>query len=98
MIKYTARLPGIEPPERPDYGQDVPRLAESTAVFGLLTSGIVIAHLVEFLSTGVFVALRSGTNLPPGEVIGLTILTVISCPVLCCIISRKPDKKRPCAK
>lgn len=77
MIQFIARLHGIKPEEQPDYGQDVPGVAKGTAVFGLLTSGIVIAHLIGLLSTGIFVVLRTGTGWSFWETLGLTILAAL---------------------
>ena len=77
MLRLIAKLHGIEPEETPDYGLDVPKLAKGTAVFGVLSSAIVIAHVVGFISTGMFLTLRSLTDLPLGELIMLTALSVL---------------------
>ena len=77
MMQLIAKIHGIEPPETPDYGQDVPGLAKGSALVGLISSVIVIAHLVGLLSTSIFVALRQGTALPLGEVIFLTTLSIL---------------------
>lgn len=77
MLRLIAKLHGIEPQETPDYGLDVPKLAKATAVFGVLSSAVVIFHVVGFLSTGMFFTLRSLTNLPLGQLIMLTVLSVL---------------------
>ncbi|MCA9923108.1 MAG: hypothetical protein KC421_12090, partial [Anaerolineales bacterium] len=77
MLRLITKLHGIQPEETPDYGLDVPRLAKGTAVFGILSSAVVIFHVVGFISTGMFLTLRSLTDLPPGELIMLTVLSVL---------------------
>lgn len=77
MLRLIAKLHGIQPEETPDYGLDVPKLAKGTAVFGVLSSAIVIFHVVGFISTGMFLTLRSLTDSPLGELIGLTVLGVL---------------------
>lgn len=77
MIQLIARLHGIKPEAQPDYGQDVPGVVKGTAVLGLLSSGIVIFHVIGLLSTGIFVVLRAGTGWSFAETLILTILTVL---------------------
>lgn len=72
MFRLIAKLHGIQPEETPDYGLpryglDVPKLAKGTAVFGVLSSAIVIFHVVGLISTGTFLTSRSLTDLPLGE-------------------------------
>mgnify|MGYP002713010161 CR=1 FL=1 len=78
MIQLIAKLHGIKPPEEPDYGQDVPGIAKGTAVFGLLTSGVVLFHLVGVFSAGLFVVLNEGTGLSTLQVTGLTVLSILA--------------------
>jgi arsenite methyltransferase len=78
MMQLIAKMHGITAPETPDYGQDVPGLAKGSAMLGLLSSGIVISHLVAFSSAGLFVMLRGGTNLSLGNVIFITTMTILS--------------------
>lgn len=78
MIDLIARLHGVKREEEPDYGQDVPKLAKGSAVVGLLTSGIVIAHLVGLFSTGLYVVLRKGTGWTWWETLGLTVMAVLA--------------------
>ncbi len=77
MIQLMARLHGIKPEEQPDYGQDVPGVVKGTAVFGLLSSGIVLAHVFGLLSTSLFVVLRTGTGWSVGQSLFITILSVL---------------------
>ena len=77
MIQLMARLHGIKPEEQPDYGQDVPGVVKGTAVFGLLSSGIVLAHVFGLLSTSLFVVLRTGTGWSVGQTLFITILSVL---------------------
>ena len=78
MLRLIAKLHGIEPQETPDYGLDVPKLAKGTAVFGVLSSAVVIAHVVGFISTGMFLTLRSLTDLPLDELLVLTASSVLA--------------------
>ncbi len=78
MMQLLAKMHGIETPQAPDYGQDVPGLAKGTALLGLLSSSAVIAHLIVFSSAGLFVMLRGGTGLSSGNVIFLTVLSILS--------------------
>lgn len=77
MFRLIAQLHGIRPEETPDYGLDVPKVAKGTAIFGVLSSAIVIAHVIGFISTGMFLTLRSLTDLPLGELVMLTALSVL---------------------
>lgn len=78
MMQLVAKLHRIQMPDAPDYGQDVPGLAKGAALLGLLSSGVVIAHLIAFSSAGLFVMLRGGTGLSLGNVIFLTALSILS--------------------
>ena len=78
MMQLIAKMHGVEIPESPNYGQDVPGLAKGSAILGLLSSGVVIAHLIAFSSAGLFVMLRGGTNLSLGNVLFITTLTILS--------------------
>ena len=78
MMQLLAKMHGIETPQAPDYGQDVPGLAKGTALLGLLSSSAVIAHLIAFSSAGLFVMLRGGSELSLGNVIFLTVLSILS--------------------
>jgi SAM-dependent methyltransferase len=78
MIDFIAHLHGVEQEEQPDYGQDVPGLAKGSAVVGLLTSGIIIFHLVGLFSAGLYFVLRNGTGWSFWETVGLTIMAVLA--------------------
>lgn len=78
MIDFITRLHGVQREEAPDYGQDVPKLAKGTAVFGLLTSGIVIFHLIGLFSAGSYVVLRNGTGWTWWETLGLMVMAVLA--------------------
>lgn len=67
MIHLIARFHGIKAEEQPDYGQDVPGIVKGTTAFGLLSSGIVLAHVFGLLSTSLFVALRTGAGWSLGQ-------------------------------